>query len=170
MYLKKAFAQFIGSMLLFLSITACSLGDDAAKIDKLVKEGVYLAEKHDIGGLMDLTANPFFAMPGNHNTRAVKAILFQTFKYYKKFNILYPKPLISIDEKHNNAKVTVYFVIVRQEQNLPGIGELYHDPKKWIETIGEKADLYQIKLEMTKQRGNWQVTQAHLKPFNGYGF
>lgn len=171
MYLKKTSAQIIiWSTYLFLSIAACSSNDDAAAIGKLVTKGVDLAEKHDIGSLMDLTAKHFFAMPGNHNARAVKGILFQTFKYYEKFHILSPKPLISIDEKHINAAVTVYFVIVRQKHDLPGIGELYNDPKQWVETIGEKADLYQIKLEMTKQSGSWQVTQAHLKPFKGYGF
>ncbi|GAH08218.1 unnamed protein product, partial [marine sediment metagenome] len=38
------------------------------------------------------------------------------------------------------------------------------------ETVGENADLYQIKLQMLKKDGTWLVKQAHLEGFKGLGF
>lgn len=65
---------------------------------------------------------------------------------------------------------TIYFVIMRQNLSLPGLKKLYDNPQQWVEAVGEKADLYQLKLQLSKKDGDWQVKTAYLKPFKGFGF
>jgi len=36
--------------------------------------------------------------------------------------------------------------------------------------VGERADLYKMRLEMLKKEGKWRVKQAHLEGFKGFGF
>jgi hypothetical protein len=48
--------------------------------------------------------------------------------------------------------------------------KLWKNPEKWLKELGEKADLYQLKLEWLKKNGNWLVKEARLAPFRGLGF
>jgi hypothetical protein len=68
------------------------------------------------------------------------------------------------------ARATIHFLIVRQDQSIPGLKELYDNPRKWIEKAGEKADLYQLELVLRKEEGDWLVSDAELEGFKGTGF
>ncbi len=175
--MKKKFIKFIHNFqniilasLLLTVASSCTLNDDATSIRDMVKKGAELAESHRIGKLIDLTSEDFIAQPGHHNGRTVKGILFRAFQYYGDFNIFYPRPLITIGDNGITASATIYFVIMRQNLSLPGLKKLYDNPQQWVEAVGEKADLYQLKLQLSKKDGDWQVKTAYLKPFKGFGF
>ena len=55
-------------------------------------------------------------------------------------------------------------------RTIPDVKDLYEEPRRWLEKVGENADLYQIKLELLKTDGKWLVKQAHLEGFKGLGF
>jgi hypothetical protein len=57
------------------------------------------------------------------------------------------------------------FFILRPNQSISALKELYDDPRCWLETVGEKADLYQLKLQFNKKEGGWLVRQAQLGGF-----
>jgi hypothetical protein len=44
------------------------------------------------------------------------------------------------------------------------------DPQRRLETVGENADLYRLKLECLKPNGDWLVKQARLERFTGTSF
>jgi hypothetical protein len=48
--------------------------------------------------------------------------------------------------------------------------ELYEDPQKWLEEVGENADLYRLKLELIKLDGRWVAKRALLERFTGVSF
>ena len=64
----------------------------------------------------------------------------------------------------------MYVLIVKKDRVVPDLKDLYDDPKSWLETVGENADLYQLKLELVKTDGRWRVRKAHLEVFKGTGF
>lgn len=150
--------------------SACSAKDDTEAIRRLIVKGAGLAEKKQLGDLMDLTTPAFVALPGNYDAPTAKAILFGAFLHYGKFKIHFPKPAVEMASDGNSADATVHFLIVRQNQSIPGLKELYDDPRKWMEKVGEKADLYQLKLAMVKDGGDWLVSKAELEGFKGTGF
>lgn len=160
----------IGLCLGAILLSACSEKDDTEAIRQLIVKGVALAEKKQLGDLMDLTTPEFVALPGNHDAQTAKGILFGAFLHYGKFKIHFPKPAVEMASDGNSADATVHFLIVRQNQSIPGIKELYDDPRQWIETVGEKADLYQLKLAMVKDGGDWLVGKAELEGFKGTSF
>jgi len=129
-----------------------------------------MAERHEIGDLMELTVKGFAANPGNHNAAEVRGILFSAFRHYGDFDIRYPRPAVTIEEPGGGAAAVIYFMIVRREYDIPGLKELYDDPQRWLELASEKADLYQLKLDLTKDGGRWRVRQATLEGFKGWGF
>jgi hypothetical protein len=153
-----------------LILTACSKKDDISIIRQLIAQGAKLAENHDINGLMKLTTDDFMALPGKRDNRQVKTIIWLAFKHYRKFNILYPEPGISLQNNNSRATATLTFLIVRKEQSLPNLNALWRNPEKWLKELGENADLYQLKLEWLKKNGNWLVKEARLAPFRGLGF
>jgi hypothetical protein len=154
----------------FLLAAACSEKDDAQRIRTLIKKGAELAEDHDVGGVMELTAEDVVALPGHHNRLEIKRIIWSAFMHYGKFKILYPKPSVDLSEKGGSASCTIYFLIVKKERTIPELKDLYDDPRSWLEAVGENADLYQIKLQMLKTDGHWRVKQAQLEGFKGLGF
>ncbi len=153
-----------------LLLSSCSEKDDITVIRQLIEQGTKLAENHDINGLMKLTTGDFIALPGKHDNRDVKTIIWLAFKHYRKFKILYPEPGISLQTNSDSALATVKFLIVKKERSLPDLNELWRNPEKWLKELGENADLYQLKLEWLKQNGNWLVKEARLAPFRGLGF
>ena len=153
-----------------LLLTSCSEKDDITVIRQLIAQGAKLAENHDINGLMDLTTEDFMALPGKHDNREVKTIIWLAFKHYRQFKILYPEPGISLQTGRNSALATVTLLIVKKDQSLPDLNELWRNPEKWLTELGENADLYQLKLEWLKKNGNWLVKEARLAPFQGLGF
>jgi hypothetical protein len=149
---------------------SCTHKDEAEVIHRLIKKGAKLAEAHNVGGLMELTSEGFSAMPGNRDRAEVRSILFMAFRHYRDFRILYPQPGVDLEESGEAASATIYFLIVRKERSYPELKDLYGDPGGWLEEVGENADLYRLTLDLIKKEGDWLTTQAHLEPFNGYGF
>jgi hypothetical protein len=117
-----------------------------------------------------MTTEGFTAMPGGYNRATTRGILFRAFKYYGNFKIHYPHPTIHIDDQTHRSTATVYFIIVRQDQEFPDLRELTENPREWLDKAGEKADLYQLKLDWIKTDGDWRVEQAQIQGFKGTGF
>ncbi len=152
------------------SLTACSSKDDTEAIHELIQKGTALAEEKQIGDLMDFALPGFISRPGGNDRRATKRVLFAAFRHYGDFKIHYPSPQVEVIDAGASASATIHFLIVRQDQSIPGLKELVDDPRKWIETAGEKADLYQLKLALKKDGGDWLVAEASLEGFKGTGF
>jgi hypothetical protein len=167
-YFIRALAV-LGMTLLLLS-PSCAKEDEAEKIRSLIKEGVELAEKHDISGLIAYTTEDFIAQPGKHGSREVRRILWFAFNHYGNFRIMYPEPSVDLGPEGREGSARVYFVIVKREQSVPKVQDLYKDPKGWIEQVGESADLYRLSLDLVKKNGDWLVKGVLLEPFRGTGF
>ena len=155
---------------LLLLIPACSAKEEAGVIRELVRKSAEMAEAKQVGNLMQPTGAGFVAMPGRRSADEVKSILFAAFMRYGQFKIHYPRPSVEIDPGGNQASATIYFVIVRQNQPLPGLKALYENPRQWLQAVGEKADLYQLKLELVKNKREWVVMRAQLEGFQGPSF
>ena len=151
-------------------LSACGDKDDTKAIYEMIQNGTSLAEEKQVGDLMDLTVPEFVAQPGGRDRRQAKGVLFAAFMRYGNFKIHYPRPQVDILSDGDSANATVHFLIVRQDQSIPGLKELYDDPRKWIDTASEKADLYQLKLALVKKGGDWLVGKAELEGFKGTGF
>jgi len=156
--------------ILFLFVISCAEKDDAAAIRALIKKGAEMAEDHDVNGILELTTEDVLASPGRHNRREIKRIIWAAFMHYGKLSVLYPRPSVDISDGQNSASCKIYLLIVKKERALPDLKELYNDPKRWLEAVGENADLYQINLELLKTDGAWLVRKAHLEGFRGMGF
>lgn len=150
--------------------SACSDQDDADKIRELIEKGASLAEAHDIAGIMELASEDVRAMPMDLDQRGIKGVLWRTFRYYGPLNILYPHPAVEIKDDIHEASVQLLFLIVKKEQKLKGLEGLRDDPMAWAEAIGETADLYRLRLRLTRQAGDWLVDRAFLERFTGMGF
>jgi hypothetical protein len=155
---------------LILASAFCSRKDDERALRELVKKAAHFAEQHDIGGIMDLTTADFQAQPGNFDRRGAKSILFMTFMHYGELKVFHPQPGIDLESSEGGPYVSFPFLIVKKDQSLPELKELYNDPKGWVEKAGESADLYRFKLKVTKADGNWLVNRASLQRFTGMGF
>jgi hypothetical protein len=151
---------------ILLTLISCSAKDDAGAIRKLIENSAAVAEKHQISELMQLTTEDFNASPGNHDKRTVRGILFGYFKRYGQFAIHYPRPSVDVTDG-SRASAMIYFMILSKERTLPGLKELYDDPLQWIEQVGEKAELYQLRLDLVKKNADWRVRQAHIERFKG---
>ena len=155
--------------LLFL-LFGCGKGDDVQAIRELVDKGAGLGEKHDIGGLMKLAAEDFLALPGEVDRRSAKAILWRAFQYYGAFKILYPLPKVAVEPDGKKASASLPFLIVREEVSFPKLKDLAEDPKRWLEEVGENADLYSLDMDLIKDEGEWFVRGVVLKRFTGRSF
>jgi len=151
-------------------VLACGPKDDVTVIRKVIQKAARSAEDHHIADLVDLTTEGFLALPGHYDVHAVKNILFGAFKHYGQFELLYPQPAVDMAADSKDASAVIYFLIVRRNQSIPGLKELYNDPRRWLEAVGEKADLYRLKLQLKKKDGHWLVQQAYLEGFKGTGF
>ena len=156
--------------ILFMFVSSCSPKDEVSAIRELIKKGAELAEDHDVGGIMKLTTADVIALPGQHSRLEIKRILWVALKHYGKIKILYPEPSVSLTSNETSASAGVYLLIVKKDRDLPELKELYQDPGRWLEEVGENADLYQLNLQMLKKDGDWLVKQAHLEGFKGIGF
>ncbi len=151
-------------------LPSCTNRDEADEVRRLIEKGARLAEEHDVGGLMELTSEGFLALPGNRDRAQVRGILWMAFRHYRRFRILYPVPGVNLEEDGGAASATVHFLIVREDRSYPELKDLYEDPGGWLDAVGDNADLYRLRLDLTKARGGWLATRAHLEPFKGYGF
>ena len=165
---EKVILLLLASMFIFLS--ACSGKDDAEVIRQRIQKGAEFAEQKKIGDLMEMTARGFTADPGGNDPRAVKGVLLRAFMHYGQFKLHFPQPAVEMADDGLSAAATLHFLIVRQNQVIPGLKDLYDDPRKWLETVGEKADLYQLEMSWVKEDGDWLVVNAVLSGFKGTGF
>lgn len=165
---RKGWVVVLGIVCILIQ-SSCATRDEAEALRRLIKKGAELAEDHDVGGLMKMTTEDFSALPGKRDRDEVRGILYLAFRHYRQFRVLYPEPGVDLSSGGEAASARVYFLIVRQDRSYPDLEELYKDPKGWIDTVGENADLYRLELEFVK-KGNWEVRRAHLEPFKGYGF
>ncbi len=149
---------------------SCSEQDDVEAIRALVEKGAGLAEEHDIAGILELASHDLQAMPGDLDRRGVKRVLWRAFRYYGALKVLHPRPDIEMKEDGNRASAQLPFLIVKREQTFPGLEKLYNNPLAWLEEVGENADLYRLKLQLTKQDSDWLVNRAYLERFTGLGF
>jgi hypothetical protein len=169
-YRLKLWVLTLLGVAFFFGAAACSQKDDVAVIRELIKKGAALAEDHNVSEMMELTTDDVTALPGRHNRLAIKRILWMVFKRYGQFKVLYPRPSVDLSGEDNFASCTIYVLIVKKDRNIPGLKELTDDPKRWLETVGENADLYQVKLELLKKDSDWLVRKAHLESFRGLDF
>ena len=168
---KQVCACSVVLLLFFMSgLESCSSKDEEVAIRELVKKGATLGEEQDIKGLMNLTTEDFIALPGDLGRQETRKILFVAFRHYRDFKILYPRPSVELKTDRRSASAAFPFLIVKKETALPKLKELYEDPQRWLETVGENVDLYRLKLECLKQNGDWLVRQAHLERFTGRSF
>ena len=168
---KQVCACFVVLLLITMSgWISCSSKDEETAIRELVKKGATLGEEQDIKGLMNLTTEDFLALPGDLGRQETRRILFVAFRHYQDFKILYPRPSVELKPDKRSASAVFPFLIVKKETTLPKFKELYEDPQRWLETVGENADLYRLKLEWVKQNGDWLVRQARLERFTGRSF
>jgi hypothetical protein len=169
-YRKKQALIIICWILSFFMVAACSEKDDAAAIRELIKKGATLAEDHNVSEIMELTTQDVIALPGRYKRLEIKRIIWTVFKRYGQFKVLYPKPSVDLSSEGKAASCKIYLLILKKDRTFPGLKELTDDPKRWLETVGENADLYQVNLELLKKDGTWRVRQAHLESFKGLGF
>lgn len=157
--------------LLFLGcLLSCSSGSDTTAIRALIEEGAKLCEEHDIGGLINLTSDDFLALPGNLDRRETRRILWLAFRHYGSLKVVYPLPSVDLKPDRRTASAVFPFLILRKDASFPKLKALYEDPQKWLEEVGENADLYQLKLELFKRDGRWVTKQASLERFTGVSF
>jgi hypothetical protein len=165
----KRWALWVVGILIVLS-AFCAPKDDERALRELVEKAARLAEKHDIGGIMDLTTEGFRAMPGDMDQKGTKRILFMAFRHYGELKVVHPKPKVDLKAEEGGPSVSLPFMIVKKDRALPELKELYDDPRAWMEKVGEKADLYLFRLEVVKEKGEWLVRKATLERFTGIGF
>ena len=151
-------------------ILSCSPGDETTAIRELIKQGAALGEEHDISGLINLASDDFVALPGNVDRRETRRILWLAFRHYGSFKVLYPLPSVDLKPDRRSASAGFPFLILRKDASFPKLKELYEDPQKWLEEVGENADLYRLKLELIKLDGRWVTKQALLERFTGVSF
>lgn len=151
-------------------LLCCSQRVPQEEIREIIREGAGLAEKHDLGGLLALATKDFVAYPGEKDRRAIQGILWMAFRHYKDFRILYPEPGVDLKEEGRSASTRLHFLIVREKRTFPRLEDLYKDPRRWLEEVGDKADLYRLDLKWIQEGGDWLVSEASLKPFKGIGF
>jgi hypothetical protein len=154
----------------FLLAASCSETDDVRAIRALIKDAAEMAEDHNLSGIMELTTEDVVGFPGHHDRLAIKRFIFSAFMHYGKLKILYPRPSVDLSTTDNSANCGIYLLIVKKDRAIPDLKDLYDEPRRWLEKVGENADLYQIKLQLLKIDGTWRVHQAHLEGFRGLGF
>jgi len=164
------FRMLIPLLAICILFMACSRGNDAEEIRKHIAKGAALAEAHETGTLLQLATDDIRAMPMNLDRRGIKGVLWQSFKRYGSFAVLYPRPTIEIAENAGEASTHLPFLIVKKTFSLPGLEELRDHPLAWVAAVGDVADLYSLRLQWVKQDGGWLVELAFLERFDGLGF
>ena len=147
------------------SCSGCEERDDETLIRSMVRHAVGLAEQHKLGDLMKLTTKELTVRPRGSTRQKVKGMLLIAFRRYGEFSIKHPRPAVTIDPSKIEARVELPFVIVRQGRTVPELGELYDDPERWLEELGEIADLYHLELWLIKDGDDWLVDQAEIQGF-----
>ncbi|MBN2125001.1 MAG: hypothetical protein JW821_11955 [Deltaproteobacteria bacterium] len=158
-------------LVILLLLSGCSPPEeDEIVIRRLVSKAAGLAEQHDIGGIMELTTEDFLAFPGKLDRREARRILWMAFRHYGDLMVMYPQPKVDLESDPLVPSVSFPFLILKKDQSLPDLAKLYNDPGRWVESVGERADLYRFRLALVKVKGDWLVKGARLEKFTGLGF
>jgi len=165
--LIHAFKQTIvvTTILSLYLLTACSKTPSEEAIHLLIKDGVNMAESHDLGGMMDLLEDGFIAGPGHHPKPEVRRILFVMLKRYGKFRIVHPRPSIKLSEDEQSAIVKMNFLIANKQKLFPELELLYTEPVAWLESVDKSADLYTLSMELGAESGEWLLKRARITGF-----
>ena len=139
---------------------ACSGQDDVAAIRELIKKASGLVEEHAVGDIMDMTAEDFLAMPGKLDRRRTKRLLWLVFKKYGKLRVAHPIPSVQVEESRATARFP--FLLIKKDRPLPALKDVYEDPQRWVEEIGEKGEVYSMELTLVKTGDGWVVTRAQV--------
>jgi hypothetical protein len=158
------------SALALLLIPCCGEKDDVTAIRSLIKKGAGHAEKHEIDGILKLASENLRVLPGDVDLREVRRILWLAFRHYGDLKVIYPRPAVEIEKDANHASAQFPFLIVKRDQSIPKLNELVNEPQKWVQEVGERADLYRLKLRLSKSSGEWLVNHAEIEGFTGLGF
>jgi hypothetical protein len=150
-------------------MTGCGRKDDTRLIRELIDTSAHLAEAHRLGDLMEGATTDFLALPGNYNRSTTRGVLYRAFKFYGNFKIHFPQPTIRVDNHSGTAKATIHFILVRQDVDLPDLKDLVDSPQLWLKAARQKADLYQLKLDLIKSDKHWLVEKAHIQGSKGVG-
>lgn len=161
---------FLFAVLFFYLVVGCAQKDDEAAIRAVIQKGAALAESHDISSLMALATADIVAQPGGYTRLEIKRIVWSALMHYGQIKIIYPKPSVALSAEGDRASCQIYLLIVKKDRVIPDVKDLYDDPRGWLETVGDNADLYQLKLEMLKTGRRWQIRKARLGAFTGTGF
>lgn len=161
---------FLYAMAVGTFCVACSSRDDVEELHALIAKGAALTEARDIAGMMKLASDGVRAMPMDVDHNGIKGVLWRTFNYYGPIKVLYPRPIIEVHDELDEASAQFPFLIVKREQTIPSLEDLRDDPVAWLEKIGGTADLYRLRLQLTRQDGDWLVDRAFLEQFTGLGF
>jgi hypothetical protein len=172
MYCKRPNNMSAGLIVIALIIlVGCGAPkDDEGALREWVEQAARFAEKHKVNEIMNLAADDFQAQPGGLDRRGTRGILRLVFRGYGKIRVLHPEPAVRLERGSELALVSVPFLILKKGQPPPELDRLYNDPVGWIEKLGERADLYRMKLGMVKKDGRWLAKTARLEKFTGLGF
>jgi hypothetical protein len=171
----KQFSYSNFALLLLLGfaciISSCAQKeDDVALIRSLVQKAEVLAEEHDTGKLMEFTSKDFKAQDGRLNRQQVRKFLWLSFRRYGQFDLLFPQPAVEISDTKQSATAIIHFLVVKKEQPIPNLEKLYKDPQRWLQEVGEVADLYRLNLKFLKIDDKWLVNASKIEPYRGLGF
>ena len=149
--------------------SGCEEQDDETVIRGMVNRAADLAAKHELGELMQMTAEGFVANPGQRSRQEVRPILLMAFRRYGKFSVEHPRPAVDLDPSGLMASAEMPFLIVREGAEVPNLGELIDDPEGWFEEASEQADAYYLDLTFKKTDDGWRVSKAKIGGTRGVG-
>jgi hypothetical protein len=162
---------FLLPLIYGLSCGLCSEEtSDEEQIRGIIKKAVELAEKKDIGGIMDLATEDFVAMPQRMDRRQTKGMLFYVFQRYQNLSILYPRPSVSVEPGASTGSASVVFLLVRGGDTRPDVEGLADDLEQWVEKVGDYTRLFKLKITFAKEDDDWLVQRTLLERFKGTGF
>ena len=158
-------------LLLGLSCGLCGQEtSDEEQIRKIIATAVELAEKKDIGGIMELASKDFMVMPRRMGRRETKGMLFYIFQRYQNLSILYPRPSVHVEPGASMGSASVVFLLLKGNDTRPDVEGLSDDLDKWVRKVGDYTSLYRLKLSFEKEDDDWLLERAHLERFKGLGF
>jgi hypothetical protein len=144
--------------------------DDEQQIRALIEQAADAAERHDLGAVMDLTAEDVRVRPRNLGRKDIKRYLFVAFRRYGNFSLLYPRPDVEIEPDARTARAGVAVLLVSAGQSTEELDKLRDDPETWLRRAGDMANLFRMQIHFAKKEGDWLVQDVRLEGFRGFGF
>lgn len=155
------------------SCGTCSLcagdTDDEQQIRALIERAADAAERHDLGGMLELAAEDVRVSPRNLDRNDIKRYLFLVFRRYGNFSLLYPRPRVELDPGASSATAGVAVLLVSAGRSTAELEGLKDDPEAWLRRTGNMANLFRMRVEFAKKDGDWLIRHVHLERFRGFG-